>query len=98
MAGFLKRVQPYLSQSDDYHHHSQRQGNKYNKNPTLHPISPAREALRSVRGQAKRSAPCDRLRCRFDVCDVDSLVRLVQRSRNLYLLPGELRGLFLVAQ
>src|SRR5215470_4814 len=47
-----------------------------------------------------RSAPalCDRLRCRFDVCDVDCLGRLVQRSRYLYLLPGEGRGLFLVAQ
>jgi hypothetical protein len=35
MAGFLKRVQPYLNQSDYHHHHSQRDGNKYNENPSF---------------------------------------------------------------
>src|SRR5262249_43067953 len=53
---------------------------------------------RSERGQAKRSALCDRLRCRFDIFDVDRLGSLVQGSRNLYLLPSERRGFFLVAQ
>src|SRR5262245_54525224 len=49
MAGLLKRVEPYLSKSHDYHHRSQRKGNKYNENPALHPISPAREAIRKAR-------------------------------------------------
>ena len=46
-AGLLKRVQLYLSES---HNHHQREGNKNNENPALHPISPAREAIRSERG------------------------------------------------
>jgi hypothetical protein len=62
-------------------------------------MSPAREAFRKgEREQAKRSALSDSLRCRFDICDVDRLGLLVQGSRNLYLLPGERRRLFLVAQ
>ena len=59
---------------------------------TLEKLSGAREGRRSA------PPPANRSRCRFDVCDVDSLGRLVQGSRNLYLLPGERRGLFLVAQ
>src|ERR1700730_4864188 len=47
-------------------------------------------------GRATRSAFSDRLRCRFDICDVDRLAGLVQGSRNFNLLPGECLGLFLV--
>src|SRR5580704_14329023 len=53
---------------------------------------------RNKRGPVTRSAPSDRLRCRFDICDVDRLGGLVQGSRNLYLLPGECLELFLVVQ
>src|SRR6476620_1137542 len=52
----------------------------------------AREGRRSALPSATR------LRCRFNVCDVDCLGLLIQGSRDLYLLPGEGRGLFLVAQ
>jgi hypothetical protein len=38
-----------LSKSLDDHHRSQRQGNKYNENPALHAIRPAREAFEKER-------------------------------------------------
>jgi hypothetical protein len=41
MAGLLKRVELYLSESNDHYHRSQPNGNKYNKNPALHPVGPA---------------------------------------------------------
>src|ERR1700730_11405201 len=49
MAGLLKRVELYLSESHDHSHRSKGEGNKYNENPALHPISPAREAIRKAR-------------------------------------------------
>ena len=57
MAGLLKRVELYLSKSHDHHHRSQREGNKYNENPALHPISPAREAVRKAREGRLRARP-----------------------------------------
>jgi len=40
MAGLLKRVELYLSESHDHHHDTQLEGNKYNENPALHSNSP----------------------------------------------------------
>jgi hypothetical protein len=39
MAGLLKRVELNLRESYDHHHGTQPEGNKYNENPALHPIS-----------------------------------------------------------
>jgi hypothetical protein len=99
MAGLLKRVELYLSESHDHYHRSKREGNKYKENPALHPISPAREAIRKAREGKLSARPSPTgLRCRFNSRDVDRLGGLVQGSRNLYLLPGEWLGLFLVVQ
>src|SRR5262245_15905363 len=56
MAGFLKRVQSDLSQSHDHHHRSQREGNKYRENPTLHRNYPLPEKLSGAR-EGSRSPP-----------------------------------------
>jgi hypothetical protein len=39
MVGLLKRVELNLREPHDHHHGNQREGNKYNENPALHPIS-----------------------------------------------------------
>jgi hypothetical protein len=85
----MKRVELYLSQSQDHHGGTGRKNNKDNEKPQPHPIDSALKGIQKPsedRVQPRRART--NLRCRFDIRDVNRIAGFVQDSRNLHLLPS----------
>ena len=99
MAGLMKRVELYLSESHDYHSGTGCNDDKDNENPEPHPIDSAFEAIqKSSEYRIHPGRARTNLRCRLDIRDVNRVAGFVQGSVNFYLLPGERSRFFLIIQ
>jgi hypothetical protein len=99
VAGLMKRVELYLSESHDHHGGTGRKNNKDDENKEPHLIDSALEAVqKSSEDRVQPGRARTNLRCRFDIRDVNGVAGFVQGSRNIHLLPGERSRFCLIIQ